>query len=132
MTSQILSAVLDRRPLFWVWSKWEEIIWVFGWSVLGGILAWRVTTSLDKNGQPSIKIRDSDKYPPIQGCPFLSMDNVGPRASWYLILALAGGELCLVAISFGLLLHNGCWVPLVPPAIAIVASSTIVKLFKDI
>ncbi|MCC5618542.1 CHASE2 domain-containing protein [Nostoc sp. CHAB 5836] len=40
MLSQILSAVLDRRPLLWWWSGWMETIWVWGWSLLGGITAW--------------------------------------------------------------------------------------------
>jgi CHASE2 domain-containing sensor protein len=41
MVSQILSAVLDGRPLLRVWSPWLEIIWISGWSVVGGVLAWR-------------------------------------------------------------------------------------------
>lgn len=39
MISQILSAVLDQRPLLWVWSGWGEVLWIWGWSVAGGILA---------------------------------------------------------------------------------------------
>lgn len=41
MVSHILSAVLDRRPLFWWWSGWVEALWVFVWSLVGGIIAWR-------------------------------------------------------------------------------------------
>ncbi|MBD2448397.1 CHASE2 domain-containing protein [Nostoc sp. FACHB-152] len=41
MISQILSAVLDGRPLLTVWSPGVEIIWIWAWSLLGGILAWR-------------------------------------------------------------------------------------------
>ncbi|MEH2229169.1 MAG: CHASE2 domain-containing protein [Nostoc sp.] len=40
MLSQILSAVLDRRPLLWWWSGWMEALWVWGWSLVGGITAW--------------------------------------------------------------------------------------------
>lgn len=40
MVSQILSAVLDRRPLLWWWSGWMEALWVWGWSLVGGITAW--------------------------------------------------------------------------------------------
>ena len=40
MTSQILSAVLDGRPLLQVWPKWSEALWIWGWSLLGGLLAW--------------------------------------------------------------------------------------------
>jgi CHASE2 domain-containing sensor protein len=41
MISQILSAVLDGRSLLTVWSPWVEIVWIWGWSVVGGLLAWR-------------------------------------------------------------------------------------------
>ena len=46
MVSQILSAVLDRRPLLWVWPKWSEAIWVWCWSLVGGVLAWRFRSIL--------------------------------------------------------------------------------------
>ena len=39
MVSQILSAVLDQRPLLWVWPGWGEVVWIWGWSIAGGILA---------------------------------------------------------------------------------------------
>jgi CHASE2 domain-containing sensor protein len=42
MVSHILSAVLDGRRLFWWWSGWVEALWVWGWSLLGGIIAWRI------------------------------------------------------------------------------------------
>jgi CHASE2 domain-containing sensor protein len=41
MISQILSAVQDGRPLLRVWSLWAEVVWIWGWSLVGGILAWR-------------------------------------------------------------------------------------------
>jgi CHASE2 domain-containing sensor protein len=40
MVSQVLSAVLDGRPLLWVWSAWGEILWIWGWSLVGGAIAW--------------------------------------------------------------------------------------------
>jgi CHASE2 domain-containing sensor protein len=46
MVSQILSAVRDRRPLLWVWPKWIEFLWVWCWSAIGGILAWRNSSAL--------------------------------------------------------------------------------------
>ena len=42
IVSQILSAVLNNRPLFWFWSEWGEVLWIAGWSLVGGILAWRI------------------------------------------------------------------------------------------
>ena len=38
IVSQLLSAVLDGRPLFWFWSEWGEVLWILGWSLTGGIL----------------------------------------------------------------------------------------------
>ncbi|MBD2441520.1 CHASE2 domain-containing protein [Nostoc sp. FACHB-110] len=40
MVSQILSAVLDKRPLLSVWPVWGESLWIWAWSITGGILAW--------------------------------------------------------------------------------------------
>lgn len=42
VVSQILSAVLDNRPMFWFWPEWAEILWISGWSILGGTLASRM------------------------------------------------------------------------------------------
>ncbi len=41
MISQILSAVLDGRPLLRAWSPGIEVIWIWGWAMVGGVLAWR-------------------------------------------------------------------------------------------
>ncbi|MGQ4648721.1 CHASE2 domain-containing protein [Lyngbya aestuarii] len=41
MVSQIISAVLDERPLLWVWPEWGEALWIWGWSMTGGIIFWR-------------------------------------------------------------------------------------------
>ncbi len=40
MVSQILSAVLDGRPLLSVLPQWGEAFWVLGSSIVGGLLAW--------------------------------------------------------------------------------------------
>lgn len=42
MTSQLLSAVLDGRPLLTAWTFWLEGLWVLGWAILGNILAWMI------------------------------------------------------------------------------------------
>lgn len=41
MVSQMLSAVLDQRPLLWVWSSGMEILWIGSWTLLGGLIMWR-------------------------------------------------------------------------------------------
>ncbi|WP_052001743.1 CHASE2 domain-containing protein [Lyngbya aestuarii] len=40
MISQILSSVLDGRPLIWVWNQWGDWVWIGSWSIVGGIIAW--------------------------------------------------------------------------------------------
>jgi adenylate cyclase len=40
--SEILSAVLDKRPMFWFWPEWAEILWIAGWSIVGGTMASRM------------------------------------------------------------------------------------------
>jgi CHASE2 domain-containing sensor protein len=42
ITSQILSAVLDNRPLWWFIPDWLEAIWIGGWCVTGSLLAWYI------------------------------------------------------------------------------------------
>ncbi len=44
--SQILSAVLDHKSLFWVMPGWAEVPWIFVWSVVGGVIAWRIRNPL--------------------------------------------------------------------------------------
>lgn len=39
-TSQLISTVLDNRPLIWSWSSPGEIGWILAWSFLGGFLGW--------------------------------------------------------------------------------------------
>jgi CHASE2 domain-containing sensor protein len=46
--SQIISAVLQNRPLLKVWSDGWEYLWILGWGILGIILG-RVTQSPFKN-----------------------------------------------------------------------------------
>ena len=37
MVSQILSAVLDHRPLISTWAIWREWLWLWSWALLGGV-----------------------------------------------------------------------------------------------
>jgi CHASE2 domain-containing sensor protein len=46
MVSHILSTVLDKRPLLWVWSGWGDALWVWGWAIAGGMLVWYVRSPL--------------------------------------------------------------------------------------
>ena len=91
--SQILSAVLNNRPLIWYWSEGSEILWIFGWSLLGAILAWRI------------------------------------RRLWL----FGVGVVVAVGVLYGtcyVLFSSSGWVPLVPPALALVTTAVIVTLIE--
>jgi CHASE2 domain-containing sensor protein/predicted Ser/Thr protein kinase len=40
--SEILSAVLDKRAIFWYLPEWGEIIWIWGWTLVGGLVGWKI------------------------------------------------------------------------------------------
>jgi CHASE2 domain-containing sensor protein/predicted Ser/Thr protein kinase len=42
IASQIISSALDGRTQIWYWGEGLEILWVFLWCWVGGILAWRL------------------------------------------------------------------------------------------
>ncbi|MCF4966868.1 diguanylate cyclase [Nostoc sp. CMAA1605] len=42
LVSQILSTIVDNRPLFWFWPEWAEILWIWLWALGGGVLVWRL------------------------------------------------------------------------------------------
>ncbi len=46
IASQILSTVLDGRPLIWYWSEGVEILWLCSWSTIGTIVGWRLRNPL--------------------------------------------------------------------------------------
>ncbi len=41
MVSQILATVLDDASLFWFWDWWLESLWIWIWSLLGALIAWK-------------------------------------------------------------------------------------------
>ncbi len=93
LLSQILSTVLDRQPLFWFWHEWGEALWIWAWSLLGGILAWRL------------------RHP-------FSLGLTG-------IVALVS----LLGICYGIFTQAG-WIPLLPPALALVITGASVIAYK--
>ena len=46
MVSQILSSVLDDRPIFWYLPDAAEVGWIWVWSLAGGYLVWRMKRSV--------------------------------------------------------------------------------------
>lgn len=92
ITSQILSAALDGRPLIKSWSEPVEWLWILLWSTVGGVLSWqrRYSGAVSK---------------------FSLYRAVG--------LILAGGF--LVGSSYVAFLV-GWWIPMIPPFLALSGS----------
>jgi CHASE2 domain-containing sensor protein len=40
MVSQVVSAVLDGRPLIHPWAPWAEALWIVGWAGVGGLIVY--------------------------------------------------------------------------------------------
>ena len=92
MISQILSAVLDNRPLLWWWSKSGETIWICGWCLVGGIAV--------------------NRYRSLLG------------------LLIRGGIVTIILYgSCWILLLQGGWIPVIPPALALVIAGGCVIVF---
>ncbi len=45
MVSQILSAVENRRSLLWFSPLWGDALWIWAWSMVGGIIGWQFLSS---------------------------------------------------------------------------------------
>ncbi len=95
LTSIILSAALEERPLLQTWSEPVEVLWIFLWSGLGAALTWAVRFKGYKN------------YSLLQTA-------IG--------LMLAALGLSYVSYLFFL---NSWWIPVVPPLIALIGSAIV-------
>ena len=42
MASQLVQAAAGDQPLFWYMADWAEVVWIVGWSLVGGVLGWFV------------------------------------------------------------------------------------------
>lgn len=94
LVSQILSAILDGRSLLWWWPQWVEALWIWGWSAIGALLAWRV------------------------------------KSPWLFAIAQLVSLCILGGFCFILVLAAG-WVPLIASAFALIATSAIVRLYRE-
>ncbi|MDJ0796225.1 MAG: EAL domain-containing protein [Calothrix sp. MO_167.B12] len=41
LVRQLLSTTIDKQPLFWFWDEWVEVLWIYAWALVGGIIASR-------------------------------------------------------------------------------------------
>ncbi|WGV25562.1 CHASE2 domain-containing protein [Halotia branconii] len=101
MVSQIVSAVLDERPIIGVLPFWGDVVWIWAWSSMSGLIVWYVCRSL-----------------PNKGCAIFAIA----------IILYGACAIALWATPFGsiILLKQGLWLPFIPSAFAVVASGVIV------
>ncbi len=95
LTAIILSAAIEGRPLIQTWSEPLEVLWIFLWSGIGTTLTW------------AIRSRSNQNYSLL-------------RIAVGLVVA-AGG---LIGVSY-LLFLGSWWIPVVPPLIALILSTTV-------
>jgi CHASE2 domain-containing sensor protein len=103
MVSHILSTVLDKRPLLWIWPMWGDALWVWGWAIVGGVLVWYERTGLPNK------------------LSLLRFTLLGG----FVIVVLGG-------ICFIFLLTQGAWIAFVPSAIALVGTAGSLIVYRAI
>ncbi len=96
LTSTILSAALEGRPLIQTWSEPLEVLWIFLWSSIGATLSWAVRSD------------SSQKYSILRIAVGLVVSAGG----------LIGGSYVLFLSSW--------WIPVVPPLLALIGSATVI------
>ena len=102
MTSQLISAVLDDRPLirtlpYWRSWQWADMLWILTWSVLSG---WTSSVILAQTRHPA---------------------SAGKISLW--LLTTVTGALLLYGLCW-LAILEGLWLPLVPTGIAALGAAT--------
>ena len=88
MVSQILAAVLDGRPLLWVWNWWGEMFWIWGWSIAGGLIVWKIRRL------PDLILAAAIAVGVLYGVCFVVLTQGGwiPLLPSALALAMSGGS----------------------------------------
>ncbi len=95
MISQILSAVLDDRPLLLPLSQPLEIIWIVSWSLIGGLLGWyfcKTKIILIAEGIAMIILSGVSWLLFLQGC-------VVPYVPSLLALTITGGGMVITRVK---------------------------------
>jgi adenylate cyclase len=99
LVSQILSSVLDDRPLFKSWPEYSEWLWIFFWSGVGAFFTW------------GWRYTDSEK-----------------NFAWQKVSALAIAAICLLGSTYVAMLQ-GWWLPVVPAGLALGGSAIAVTAY---
>ncbi|MEL7141771.1 MAG: adenylate/guanylate cyclase domain-containing protein [Cyanobacteria bacterium J06573_11] len=106
LTSQIISAALEGRPLIRSWSEPVEWLWVLSWSAAGALLIWQI----DQGGKRTKGQRTKNQ---IRGQRILWVSST---------IALLGGSTFIPFLY-------GWWIPIVPAFLAAIGSATAVTAY---
>ncbi|MEG4202685.1 CHASE2 domain-containing protein [Microcoleus sp. Pol7_A1] len=93
MVSQLISAALDGRSLIWWWDFWVDGLWIWGWGVVGGAIAWRCQS------QQYLIIVTGTSIAILYGVCWIFFTQSG----W---VPLIPSGLALVGTSFAVLVYN--------------------------
>lgn len=99
LTSQLISAAIEGRPLIKSWSDPLEYLWIIFWSGIGAIFSWNF------------------RY--VDGGKYLSLKRWG---------SVLGAGIILMGSTY-MAFINGWWLPIVPPFIALVGSTTAITAY---
>ncbi len=102
LVSQILSTVLDRRPLIKVWSDFGEYLWIFAWIVVVAVWGWK-----NRQTKNTIKL-------------------VG-----IVLFGTAIAIVVLIGISYFAFLF-GWWIPLAPSLLSSIGSTIFIIVYINV
>lgn len=89
MASQLISTTLDNRALIWWMPLWSETVWIFAWSLAGGLVIWWF------------------RRPHWLGAVGIAVTSLSLYSICYLVLALQSGWLPLAPALLALLATGG-------------------------
>jgi PAS domain S-box-containing protein len=96
LTSQIVSAALDGRPLIQSWTEPVEWLWILGWSFAGASVRWML-----------LRVN-------------LSKKNLSPTWAIHSICIVSAGGTLFTCSYLAFL--GGWWIPVVSPSLALIGS----------
>ncbi|KYC42386.1 Chase2 sensor protein [Scytonema hofmannii PCC 7110] len=110
MVSQMLSAVLDEQPILWVLPDCGDILWIWGWASVSGLIAWNVRSRSARLPLGASLLNG--------GCAIV--------ATVIILYGVCAIALCTAPSWSIAFFQPGAWLPFLPTAFAVVTSSLVV------
>jgi CHASE2 domain-containing sensor protein len=100
MISQIIQAAMNGRPLLWLMPIWSDILWIWTWSLVGGVVAWR-SRSLGMG-----VLREGVAIAVLYGCCYILLLQGGWIPLVPSMLALIGGGGTVTVYRYRQTIHH--------------------------